>query len=477
MTVERCVGITILPEYIQTEGIDNILKSLERAGATAVSTSPYVMEPATPQTGHREPPGDAKKGVVRLLDRPLWGHDALYVRTEPSWEHDLSLYTGLFYQPDSVGDLTRREGHLVGEFVRTAQSAGFKVYFQIMAAIPPAYRVQFSSLTEDDLPRLPDGSLPRVRIDKNGSLASPNLIAYQNAFIHDLCKAYPEIDGFRVDWPEYPPYTLDGLFLDFGDHAARAAKRLGLDFIRMRHDVGALRYSLLGNLTDAMLADALEYDSGRHRFLQKIAQRPGIADWLFLKSTLSTELLEGFRKTINAAAGPHTELIAQAFPPPFSVLSGLSPYRLSGVVDSIQPKFYTMHWPIILKFYGEAIMKANPGLSESMLVKVLVRLMDIADDDGFSQLSDYQYPEPDEVHPVGVGAIARKIRQVRNEAGTIPVTALAHGYGPLADVGSRLRAAWHASGGRVWMNRYCYLTDEKLEQMKAITSTEPGAEI
>ena len=83
MTVERCVGLTILPEYIQAEGIDGILNSLKRAGATAVSTSPYVMEPATAETGSREPPGDAEKGAVRLLDRPLWGQDALHVRTEP----------------------------------------------------------------------------------------------------------------------------------------------------------------------------------------------------------------------------------------------------------------------------------------------------------------------------------------------------------------------------------------------------------
>ena len=63
--------------------------------------------------------------------------------------------------------------------MRAAKEAGFKVYFQIMAASPPAYRVQFSSLTSDDMPRLPDGSLPRVRIDNNGSLASPDLIAYK----------------------------------------------------------------------------------------------------------------------------------------------------------------------------------------------------------------------------------------------------------------------------------------------------------
>ena len=474
MTSDRCVGLTILPEYIQTEGINGILKNLKRAGATAVSTSPYVMEPATAKTGSREPPGDAEKGNVRLLDRPLWGQDALYVRTEPSWKHDLSLYDGLRYQPDPAGELTSREGHLIGQFILAAKEAGFKVYLQIMAASPPAYRVQFSSLLEDDMPRLPDGSLPRMRLDKNGSLASPNLIAYQNAFISDLCRAYPDIDGFRVDWPEYPPYTLDGVFLDFSDHAAMAAKRLGLNFERMCRDVSTLRDMILGGLSDVALADMLEGDGSRQHILQTISARPGIADWLHLKSMLSTELLQGFGRTIRTAASPDFELIAMAFPPPFSTLSGLCPQRLSGIVDSIQTKFYTMHWPTILKFFGEAIMAANPGLSDTLLVKVLVRFMDIADDAGFPHLSDYNYPEPDENHPVGTGAISRKMRQARFEAGAVPVTALAHGYGPLVDVEARLEAAWHASGGRVWMNRYCYLTDEKLDLIKAITSTAPS---
>ena len=474
MSVDRCVGLTILPEYIQTEGIPGILRNLKRAGATAVSTSPYVMEPATPETGSREPPGDAEKGNVRLLDRPLWGRDALFVRTEPSWEHDLSLYHGLRYQPDPTGDLTRREGHLLEEFIRAAKEAGFKTYFQIMAASPPAYRVQFTTLHEDDMPRLPDGSLPKMRLDRNGSLASPHLIGYQNAFLSDLCEAYPDIDGFRVDWPEYPPYTLDGIFLDFSDHAAAAAERLGLDFQRMRDDVTALRDTCLGDLSDGVLSDMLEGDGGRHRMLQVLSARPGIADWLYLKSMLSTELLQGFRRTITAAAGPGVELIAQAFPPPFSLLSGLSPHRLQGVVNSIQPKFYTMHWPTILRFYADAIMPGNPGLSERLLVKALVRFMDIADDDGLATLDAYRYPEPDEDHPVGTGAIARKIRQTRRLAGSVPVTALAHGYGPLDDVGARLEAAWHGSGGRVWMNRYCYLTDEKLDLIKSVTSTMPA---
>ena len=40
---------------------------------------------------------------------------------------------------------------------------------------------------------------------------------------------------------------------------------------------------------------------------------------------------------------------------------------------------------------------------------------------------------------------------------------LAHGYGPVADFEARLRVAWAASGGRVWINRYGYLGDPKLD--------------
>ena len=221
MTTRKVVGITLFPEYVQTEGIDGVLASLERAGANAVSTSPYVMEPADEKTGSREPPGDAKKGIVRLLDRPLWGKREIYVRTEPSFEPDLSLYHGLRYQPPEPGPLTQAEGGVVTEFIRAAKARGLKVYLQVMAVIPPGYRVQFGGPETDDVPRLPGGALPSHRLDNNGSLASPHIVDYGCAMLRDLCRAYPEIDGFRLDWPEYPPYTLDGVFLDFGEPRAR----------------------------------------------------------------------------------------------------------------------------------------------------------------------------------------------------------------------------------------------------------------
>ncbi len=80
-TPRRFLGVTVLPEYVQVEGVDKVLDNLVRMGATAVATSPYVMEPADAKTGGREPPDDAGAGKVRLLDRPLWGRRELFVRT------------------------------------------------------------------------------------------------------------------------------------------------------------------------------------------------------------------------------------------------------------------------------------------------------------------------------------------------------------------------------------------------------------
>ena len=67
------LGVTVMPEWIQAEGIEQVLDNLERAGATAVATSPYVMTESDADDAGREPPIDAGAGKVRLLDRLLWG--------------------------------------------------------------------------------------------------------------------------------------------------------------------------------------------------------------------------------------------------------------------------------------------------------------------------------------------------------------------------------------------------------------------
>ncbi len=460
----RFLGITVLPEYIQSEGVDGVLNNLvHRVGANAVAVSPYVMAESDRETGNREPPGDAGAGSVRLLDRPLWGKREVWVTTAPSFVPNKKLYRGLRYQPPEPSPITKSQGPIVGDFIRTAGQSGLKVYFQVQAAIPPGYRVQFGGPTKEDRPRLPDGSLPAKRLAKNGSLASKEILGYEHALIRDLFTQYPDIDGMRFDWPEYPPYFLDSVFLDFSEHARQAADILGFDFGSMQKDVVGLYKKIHGGLRDADLVSWMEADAGRYGLLRALSDKPGIGEFIRFKAVLVEKMLAGFRKVMDATGGAEKEMLPNAFPPPWTIASGMDFSRVARHSTAISVKLYTMHWPMMLRFYGDQIMAANPGLSSDLLARALVQLLDIADDEGFESLEAYTYPSPDVPHPVGELAQKRKILQAQRDAGNTPVYVLAHGYGPIDDFRRRMQVAHEAGQHGFWVNRYAYLTNEKLD--------------
>ena len=168
MPISR-LGVTVLPEYFQSEGIEAVLDNLTgRLGANAVTTSPYVAAEAGPEDGSREPPVDAGSGKTRKLDRPLWGKDEVWMKTSPSFAPTPSHYIDTPYRPDPATDLTRAEGPMVGHFLDAAKARGMKTYLQVMAAIPPSYRVQFGGPVAADQPMMPDG-----RPVQTGSTAMP----------------------------------------------------------------------------------------------------------------------------------------------------------------------------------------------------------------------------------------------------------------------------------------------------------------
>lgn len=106
-------------------------------------------------------------------------------------------------------------------------------------------------------------------------------------------------------------------------------------------------------------------------------------------------------------------------------------------------------------------------------MRALVRIMEIDDDGtGGGCVSDYGYPAPNEPHPIASGPQSRKLRDVAAEvAGACAVTPLVHGYGPLDDFTRRLQlvADCDAVSG-LWINRYGYLSDEKLDAIGTTVS-------
>lgn len=462
MPSKRFLGITVMSPFFQNEGIESTLDNLVlRAGATAVATNTSVTAQGTDGEGSFQPPDDAGASV-RLFDRPLWGKQALWLRSAPGHPSNLDFFAESTYKPRPATDLTVSQGAVIGDFIQAAKQRGLQVTIQTGATQPPG-------LHEEDIPRLPDGRLPVDRMANVGSLASPAIRAWNRAWTRDIFAHYPQIDGIRPDWPEYPCYKLDEAFQDFGPHVERWASEHDFDFARIRTQAANFYHYLHGGLTKADLLDFASPDRGKFALVRLLNQFPGIAEWFRLKAALSSDLLRDWQAAIQEFGGADKVVAANAFMPPFTILTGLDFRTAAEFCDSVAPKLYTMHWSLMVKFWGDVLLASNPGLDERLLVRALVNLLDLADEQVDATIDDYGYPEPDEPHPIGNAPQLRKIDQVMAAVGgKAKVYALVHGYGPLDDFRRRLQLVADSPVDGVWINRYGYLSDEKLDVIREV---------
>jgi hypothetical protein len=247
------------------------------------------------------------------------------------------------------------------------------------------------------------------------------------------------------------------MFLDFGAHAKRFAESRGLDFESMRRSVGKL-YTFL---TEQLDQSALEkFLSSPETFFD---QWPGCKLWLEFKTTLVSNLLTRFK----SAVGENKALFPSAFPPPWNHLSGFNYSEASNIVDAISCKYYTMHWPMMLRNYADSLTDKNGTLSKASLAACLANGFDAYSPTPPSS-DQFEYPQPDENHPINLDSLASRQTQVESWAGDTPVWPIAHAYGPIEDFKKRAAAVLAVSKNRLWINRYAYMNDEKLEALAQV---------
>lgn len=461
------LGITVMPEWFQCEGIDRVLDRIAHAGATAIVTSPYVLEAVSEGEGAREPPPDGEAGRVRPLDRPLFGRRELWVRTAPAFAHDRSRYRGQRYQPSPPSALTARYPDLLDRAIDAARARGIEVHLQVMAASPPGFRVQFSGAIEADQCLGPDLARHDARVDRNASLASPSVVTYTATLVAELAARYPGAAGVRLDWPEYPPYDFTSALFDFNPAACATMREMGADPIAIARDVSAWRDELMAAVRSAAPGGAAAAGSALDAAgWSALFRGEGPLGALFAAKRRSARtLLATVRAALDAVPGPRRRLEPQAFPPPFDAISGFPLRELEGIVDRTGIKLYTMHWPMIARYWARDLLGvAPPPVQDALAAAVAQRLGLVdADVDG----STLHYPGPLQAHPAGSKAQVAKLLAAARAAGPVPVIAFAHSYGPLADVEHRIALA-QSTGLSLWVNRYGYLSDAKLAMLRGL---------
>jgi hypothetical protein len=485
----QALGVTVMPEWFQYEGVEPVLDRIAALGADAIVTSPYVMEPCTDGEGGREPPPDGEAGSVRPLDRDLWGRRVLWVRTAPAFAHDFARYRGLRYQPSPATDLTRRHADLLDRVSEACARRGLALYLQVMAASPPGYRVQFSGAIAEDQCLGPDGRTHPARVDRNASLASPHVVDYVATLLRELAERYPGVTGFRLDWPEYPPYDFASALFDFNPQARAAMREAGHDpaevargVMRWAEELRAAARSEPGARAQAgadvkagagaragLGPGAPRQDAPPARILARMreagwdalfADAGPLAVLFDAKRRAALALLRACRASLDAASGPRRRLEPQAFPPPFHRISGFPLDALDGVADAVGIKLYTMHWPMLARYWARDLLGSGHAARVDAVTAAVAHLFGLTDTlapDG----STLRYPEPDTPHPVGARAQRGKLEAAQATAGAVPIRAFAHTYGPVDDVVRRAALAAQSSP-RLWLNRYGYLSDDKL---------------
>src|SRR5690606_63098 len=106
---------------------------------------------------------------------------------------------------------------------------------------------------------------------------------------------------------------------------------------------------------------------------------------------------------------------------------------------------------------------------EALLVRALLASFDIHPESGNQRLlSDFGMPTPDQPHPLSADDVRRKVEIVtRAVAGSVQVKPYIHSYRPVDtfEQGGATMEATEIDG--VWVQRYGYLSDEKLEVLKS----------
>ena len=116
----------------------------------------------------------------------------------------------------------------------------------------------------------------------------------------------------------------------------------------------------------------------------------------------------------------------------------------------------------MFRFYCDQLIESNPDVAPERIVQSLLSILDFMDSPCSHNAQDYAYPSPSEPYGVSDEAQRRKIEMARQAAPETIVRALVHGYGPAADFRQRLAVGLESSSDGIWINRYGYLSDEKL---------------
>lgn len=468
-------GIVITPAEAANEGIGRVLDKLQEVGANSVAISPGVFVPSSPADGVREPPLDIE-GEARVLDRPLWGSTVQYLSGYSPYEPDRALWEDVPFDAPQVAPEELRTDYSA-LLVAEARNRGMNSFVVMSPTLLPGLPggQSFSSgravtAIDDRIVRV-DGTTSTRAIAGQGCVNNPRVQALARARLTETLNHYADATGVFIDWAEYTCYLPEDIFTCFCSHCEHKARARGIAWDDMRRGVQQL-VDNLGSLSESGLVDLIEASPSTVAESLLMLSRSGdsvrdaLTQLMQFKADSVTEFFSAAQELV-ADLGSQVEIGANAFAPPWNQVTGSDFARLSTQVEVVRCKLFTFHWPMMTRWMAELLLQKNPGLAPSTVLRatqVMYQVPTPATEHRMS-ITDYVMPAPDEPHPITMSALSAKLIEAKSRlASSARLEAYIHSYRPVDEFAALLRETCGAEG--TWIQRYGYLSDQKLEVLR-----------
>lgn len=277
----------------------------------------------------------------------------LVIEGSPAFEPDPGYYSGLSAKPPQVTAEVRPKAEAFRRAVERAKARGLRLYLHDWGQSIPG-------------------------MGGRGCLNDPAALEFGLARTRDARRAFPEIDGFVLDGPEFgyeiEPGHRSDLFGCLCETCAEVAEKDGFDIDLMRRGRDFLKEALK-RIDVASARRFLECELALTDVLDFLVAHPDLYEWFRFKAHSIVKLLSAYRDCIKEmdealaiACGPRL--------PAFAPLTGYNYRLIAPILDFFCPKLYLWQHGIdglkgTIGRYAATLMAWNPALTESAAIRLV----------------------------------------------------------------------------------------------------------
>ena len=213
----------------------------------------------------------------------------------------------------------------------------------------------------------------------HGCPNNPGVLQWAETVMRETVASWSSLDSVHLNHIEYPVWPRNGLkdlFVCFCDHCRDKAEAEGIDFDKMKQEVGTLYESLTSPGNDPNQL----FDYTSTGILNFITERPYLKIWITFRMNALTQFIENITKAFRAAAEdhlPNLKIGLEFYLPSLSKLFGTDYDELYSLYDWVAPKYPEYLTGSIIPLIADEITDASKRGDVTNLRKVIHGLTDL----------------------------------------------------------------------------------------------------